>query len=287
MAIAAENESVAKLLPASLLDAMPTIKAIDFSDQENSFVCINPDTIFVTTIKIDKSDPIYNTPVVNKENILKHTKGKLSKDKQKYGNIQNRFGDSSITKKFRIFVDTNFVKFDIPDFAFDASVMIEIGKLDSLVKLSMKNFNFNFDFDTLPHAKDFAFDVQIDSNGILGKDKVLDFKFDSTGSMNFDFNFPSFGGKDSDSTHFKIVIPEGLEKLPGLEGLGGLDSLMIFKHDGKDSTFNFNIPFNNSDGGMQQFQQDMKKFQEEMNKFRDEMKKNKPKGKKEKKPFEV
>lgn len=286
MAIAAENEQVASVMPASLLQSMPAFSSIDFSDDEGSFVCINPDTVFMTALKVDTKDPVFNVPVVNKENIIKNTKVVLAPQKHKYGGYHGGRGDTSKVKKFKVLVDSNFIKFDMPDFVFEPGMpsLLELRRIDSLVDLSMKNFNMKFKFDTIPGGKGFNFDMKFDAPGIPTKEKFFEFKFDSSkGGTSLDFNFP---GKDSSG--FKIFIPDGLDKLTDLKGLGNLDSLMIFKKFDKDSTFQFNFPFRGLEGpDLQQFQEEMKKFREEMKKFREEFKPVVPKNKKEKKPVVI
>lgn len=285
MAIAAENEAVASVMPAGLLQSMPAFSQIDFSEDEGSFVCINPDTVFMTTLKVDTKAPMYNVPVMNKEKIIKNTKVVLAPKKQKYGGFHDGRGDTSSVKKFKVFIDTNFIKFDMPDFVFEPGMpsLIELRRIDSLVDLSMKNFDMKFRFDSIPGGRGFDFNVKFDVPGIPDKEKFFEFKFDSSkGGTSLDFNFP---GKDSSG--FKIFIPDGLDKMPDLKGLGNLDSLMIFKKFDKDSSFNFNFPFKGLEGpDLQQFQEEMKKFREEMKKFREEFKPLVPK-KKEKKPIEI
>lgn len=282
LAIAAENETFAKVMPAGLMESMPAFASIDFADNEDSFVCINPDTVFVTSIRVNTHDPSYNIPVVNKVNILKNTQVKLAPAKQKYGGFHGKLGDSSKTKKFKVFVDTNFIKFDIPDFAFEHKMptMIELERIDSLVELSMKNFNF--EMRNFPDGRGFSFDMKFDSLGLPGHDKMIEFKFDTTDGFNFDMNFP---GKDSGK--FKIVVPKNPDVYKNFKGLEGLDSLMIFKFNGKDTVFNFNMPFQNFDGEFKEFNEEMKKFREEMKKFREDFKPTKPKNKKDKKPVVI
>lgn len=282
LAIAAENEAFAKVMPAGLMESMPAFASIDFADNEDSFVCINPDTVFVTSIRLNTQDPIYKTPVMNKVNIIKNTQVKLAPVKHTYGGFHGKLGDSSKTKKFRVFADTNFIKFDIPDFAFEHKMptMMELERIDSLVELSMKNFNF--EMRNLPNGKGFSFDMKFDSLGFPGQDKIIEFKFDTSHGINFDMNFP---GKDSGK--FKIVVPKNFDVHKDFKGLEGLDSLMIFKFNGKDTVFNFNMPFQNFDGEFKEFNEEMKKFREEMKKFREEFKPNKPKDKKEKKPVVI
>ncbi len=282
MAIAAENEQVASVMPASLLQSMPAFSSIDFSDDEGSFVCINPDTVFMTALKVNTKDPVYNLPVVNKENIIKNTKVVLAPQKHKYGTYHGGRGDTSKIKKFRVFVDSNIIKFDMPDLVWGSGMptILDLRKIDSLVDLSMKNFETKFRFDTIPGGKGFNFDMKYD---FPGKEHFYGFRIDTAkDGTTFDFKFPGV-----DSSKLKIFIPDGLDKVPDLKGLGGLDSLMIFKKFDNDSTFQFNFPFKGLEGqDLQQFQQEMKKFREEMKKFREEFKPMVPK-KKEKKPVEV
>ncbi|MBK6680474.1 MAG: hypothetical protein IPG53_10810 [Ignavibacteriales bacterium] len=78
----------------------------------------------------------------------------------------------------------------------------------------------------------------------------------------------------------KIVVPKNLD-------VKGLDSLINFKFNGKDTVFNFNMPFQNFDGEFKEFNEEMKKFREEMKKFREDFKPTKLKNKKDKKPVVI
>lgn len=280
MAIAAENEALAKVMPAAFLASMPSLADINFSEHDNDYVCINPDTVFITSLKINTKDPNYNIPVANKTAIFANKSEGFAQAKHKFGGYYGKQGDSSKSTRFKVFVDTNFMKFDIPNGAFQAGMptVIELKRIDSLVDLTMKNLDLRFKFEGFKEGEPFGFKLNVDSMDIPGSGNIFEFKFDTAKGFNFDMNFP---GKDS--AGLKILIPEGLDKLHDMKGLGNLDSLMIFKYKGKDSTFNFNFPFQNFDGNMKEFQEEMDKFRKEMDKFRDEMKQLKPKPKKEKK----
>jgi len=283
MAIAAENKEAASVMPTSLLESMPAFASINFADDEGSFVCINPDTVFVMPIKVNTKDPVYNMPVANKVNIIKNTQVVLAPKKEKTGGYHAGHGDTSKIKKFRVYVDSNIIKFDMPDFSWGSGMptIIDLRKIDSLVDLSMKNFETKFRFDTIPGGKGFNFDMKFD---VPGKEHFYGFRIDTAkNGTAFDFNFP---GLDSNGK-IRIQIPDGLDKLPDMKSLGNLDSLMIFRKLDKDSVYQFNFPFNGLEGpDLKQFQEEMKKFREEMKKFREELKPVVPK-KKEKKPVEV
>lgn len=280
MAIAAENQALAKVMPAAFLESMPAFSDIDFAENADDYVCINPDTVFIASIKVNTKDPKFNIPVANKTAIFANKTENFNTGKHKFGGYYGKNGDSSKSTKFKVFIDTNFLKFDIPEGAFEAATpdIMVLKRLDSLVDLSMKNLDLRFNFEGSKPGEPFGFKFKLDSMGVPGSGNIFEFKFDTSKGFNFDMHFP---GKDS--AGFKILVPEGIEKLEDLKGLGNLDSLMIFKFKGKDSTFNFNFPFKNFDGNMKQFQEEMNKFREEMDKFRDEMKQLKPKPKKEKK----
>ncbi|OQY74018.1 MAG: hypothetical protein B6D45_07430 [Ignavibacteriales bacterium UTCHB3] len=271
LSIAAENKSVAGLLPAGFMESIPSLASMNFAEDEGAFVCINPDTVFVFSMKLDPKSVGFNTPVVNKQEILKNAQVVLSSDKTKYGGYHVGAGDTSKGKKFRIRTDNNLLKFDLPELASLGGGLpfFEMKRLDSLVDQSMKIFEPFFKVDSFPGGAQFKFEFPFNAPGIPNAGKGFGFKFDtSKGGGTLEFMLPG-----PDSANFKIILPDGKNGLPDFKGFGGLDSLLKFKDYGNEPGNPFNFPFKDFNGGdLEKLREEMEKFKEDFNKFKEQFK---------------
>ncbi|HKI77762.1 MAG TPA: hypothetical protein VKA26_04405 [Ignavibacteriaceae bacterium] len=240
------NQKVfAKIIPAGYksVDPVTVTRAISEvkSNNNNDYIFVTPDTIFSEKYKFDKKD--FAKQMVDLKKSMEEMKKEWKKSNfviKTDSNFYKVFGDSNKANNYRIMIDSNICRVNIPKIA----ISPDLPNFDSIfsemhlekITENLKNFtvempkgfpfkggDFKFKYGNGDSVKSFKFDmppIKIDS--ILHESfKVLDSMnipipkevYKALDSLNFDnFNFDD-SGKSFDKKEFKKQMEEARKEL--------------------------------------------------------------------------
>jgi hypothetical protein len=222
---------------------------------DSQFIFLTPDSIFSKPLKINMSK--FKNEMKNMDSKLKENLENLSKN---YKNLRIKINmdstfvklnnDSSWSKNFKVYVDTNSYRVQIPSFAIPNNM--QLPNFDSLtagIENAFKNFSWNNGKNPKTYSRSFKYKYE---------------KGDTTLLKNFRMNFPSL---------------DSLMKLNKINK----DSVIIYGFDGNghkihlnlDSLMMYHLPFYSDSmfyHNQKEFEKQMQDLKKEMENFREEMK---------------
>jgi hypothetical protein len=225
------------------------------SKPDSQFIFVTPDSVFSKPLKIDMNK--FKRKMKDMSGELKKNLQNLSKNYKNFRvkiNIDSNFvrlnNDSSWSKNFKVYVDTNSYRVQIPRFTIP-NINVQVPNFDSLtanIEEAFKNFNWNDNKGPKTYSRSYKYKYEKGDTSLL---------------KNFRMNIPNIDSLlKLNKVNKDSVMIYGFDKNGHRLHLN-LDSLMYQLPFYSDSMFYHN---------QKEFEKQMKGLQQEIENFREEMK---------------